>query len=191
MAVAVPEWQLVRVMDGYITTQLLYVAAKLGVPEVLAGGPRSGAEVAEAVGADPAAVVRVLRGLAVEEVVDELDGDRFALTPLGEALRAMQGPIVARGELYYRAAAGLLDAVKDGGTAFDRVYGERFFDHLEHPRITRPPSRRRWQGAPSGRRATWSPPTTSAAWAGWSTSAAAAASSCPRSCVPLPRCAAC
>ena len=132
MAAAVPEWRLARVMEGYVTTQLLYVAAKLGIPEVLAAGPRTGAQVAEAVGADPAAVTRVLRGLAVDEVVDELDDERFALTALGQALPALQGPIVVRGELYYRAAAGLLDAVREGGTAFERVYGKRFFDHLEH-----------------------------------------------------------
>ena len=45
-------------------------------------------------------MTRVLRGLAVEEVVDELDDERFALTALGQALPAMQGPIVVRGELY-------------------------------------------------------------------------------------------
>jgi len=38
MAAAVPEWRLARVMEGYVTTQLLYVAAKLGIPEVLAAG---------------------------------------------------------------------------------------------------------------------------------------------------------
>ncbi|HYH91456.1 MAG TPA: methyltransferase [Solirubrobacteraceae bacterium] len=132
MAAAVPEWRLARVMEGYVTTQLLYVAAKLGIPEVLAAGSRTGAQVAEAVGADPAAVTRVLRGLAVEEVVDELEDERFALTGLGQALASLEGPIIVRGELYYRAAAGLLDAVREGGTAFERVYGERFFDHLEH-----------------------------------------------------------
>ena len=47
-------------------------------------------------------------------------------------LRALQGPIVARGELYYAAAAGLLDAVRDGGVPFERVHGERFFEHLGH-----------------------------------------------------------
>jgi len=28
-----------RLLDGFLTTQLLYVAAKLGVADVLAGGP--------------------------------------------------------------------------------------------------------------------------------------------------------
>ena len=36
--------------------------------------------------------------------------------------------------MYYRSAAGLLDTVLHGGTAFERVHGEPFFDHLDrHP----------------------------------------------------------
>ena len=38
------------------------------------------------------------------------------------------------GELYYQAAAGTLAAVRHGGTAFEQVYGDRFFDYLaRHP----------------------------------------------------------
>jgi hypothetical protein len=126
-------------MDGFLTTQLLYVAAKLGVADVLAGGPRTGAEVAEAVGADPDLLTRVLRGLALEDVLAEVDGGRFALTEVGERLRSdvpgsIKGPIVVRGELYYQAAAGMLAAVRHGGTAFEQVYRDRFFEYLgRHP----------------------------------------------------------
>jgi SAM-dependent methyltransferase len=106
---------------------------------VLAGGPRTGAEVAEAVGADPELLTRVLRGLALEDVLAEEDGGRFALTEVGACLRgdlpgSMRGPTIVRGELYYRAAAGMLAAVRHGGTAFEQVYGDRFFDYLaRHP----------------------------------------------------------
>ena len=128
-----------RLMDGFLTTQLLYVAAKLGIADVLAGGPRTGAEVAAAVGADPDLLTRVLRGLALEEVLAEVGGGRFALTELGKRLRSdvpgsIKGPMVVRGELYYRAAAGMLAAVRHGGTAFEQVYGDRFFEYLgRHP----------------------------------------------------------
>jgi precorrin-6B methylase 2 len=132
--VTAPDWQLARLMDGFLQTQLLYVAAKLGIADVLADGPRDGADVARAVGAQPVALTRVLRGLAAEGVLDERDDGRFGLAPSGEALRRLQGAVIARGELYYRAAAGLLEALRDGGTPFERVYGERFFDHLtRHP----------------------------------------------------------
>ena len=129
-----PAWKLMRLLDGFVTTQLLYVAAKLGVADVLADGPRSGAEIAAAVGADHDALVRVLRGLVTDDVLAEEEDGRFALTPVGECLRAGPGAALARGEVYYDAAAGLLDTVRDGGTAFEHVHGERFFDHLaRHP----------------------------------------------------------
>jgi hypothetical protein len=47
---------LLEIANGSWTTQALYVAAKLGIPDELAGGPLSAAEVASRVGADPDAV---------------------------------------------------------------------------------------------------------------------------------------
>ncbi|HJU02167.1 MAG TPA: methyltransferase, partial [Actinomycetes bacterium] len=96
-------------------------------------------ELAAAVGADPDLLTRALRGLVLEEVLAEEEGGRFALTELGHCLRAdapgsMRGPVLARGEVYYQAAAGTLAAVRHGGTAFEHVHGDRFFDHLRrHP----------------------------------------------------------
>ena len=81
----------------------------------------------------------MLRGLALEEVLAEVGGGRFALTEVGERLRSdvpgsIKGPMVVRGELYYRAAAGMLAAVRHGGTAFEQVYGDGFFEYLgRHP----------------------------------------------------------
>ena len=124
------QQRLRRLIDGYVMTQLLYVATKLGVAQALADGPRTGAEVAEAVRADPAALTRVLRGLALEDVVSEEDG-RFALTPVGECLPAMTGTLTMCGQLYYHGAEGLLAAVREGGACFERVYGVPFFTHLE------------------------------------------------------------
>jgi predicted O-methyltransferase YrrM len=131
--------ELARLMDGYLVTQLLYVAAKLGVADVLAGGPRTGAQIAGAVGADADRLTRMLRGLAAEGVLVE-DGDgRFALTAIGERMRegvpgSLRGQLLVRGETYWQAAGGLLRAATDGGTAFAHVHGEPFFDHLaRHP----------------------------------------------------------
>ena len=127
-------WQLAHLLDGFVTTQLLYVAAALGIADVLADGPQSGPAIAAAVDADPAALTRVLRGLAAEDVLAETDDGRFALTPVGEYLGVLRGAAIVRGELYYRSAAGLLDAVRSGGAPFERVYGEEFFEHLSRNR---------------------------------------------------------
>lgn len=93
---AADEWELARLMEGFLTTQLLYVAAKLDLAGMLADGARTGADLARAVGAEPVALTRVLRGLAVEGVLDERDDGRFGLTPVGDALRTLEGAIVAR-----------------------------------------------------------------------------------------------
>ena len=129
-----PSWQLIALMDGFVTTQLIYVAAKLGIADLLQDGPRTGAELADAVAAEREPLSRVLKGLAAVGVLAEDRGDRFALTDVGRALRQLRDMALVRGEVYYRAAAGLLDSVRHGDVAFDRVYGEAFFDHLaRHP----------------------------------------------------------
>jgi hypothetical protein len=130
-----PEWRLARLVEGFLTTQLLYVAAKLGVADVLAAGPGSGETIAAAVGAEPDALARILRGLVLEDVLFETADGRFALTEVGEFLRddvpgSLRRAVIARGELYYDAATGLMETVRDGGPAFEHVHGEPFFDHL-------------------------------------------------------------
>ena len=128
-----------RRIDGYLFSQLIYVAAELGVADVLAGRPalerrgRRGGR-GRSGGAAPRAA-----GLVLEHVVAEDDDRRFALTELGALLRtdaagSLRGPALARGRVYYGAAAGLLETVRAGGTAFEHVHGEPFFDHLaRHP----------------------------------------------------------
>jgi len=128
--------RLAAMADGYLTTQLLYVAVRLGLADELAAGPRAGADVAAAVGADPDAVTRVMRGLCLDEVFVEHDDGRFALGPLGEYLRdgvpgSLRGPVLVRGGLYYSATGDLLHATRTGSAGFERVYGRPFFDHLD------------------------------------------------------------
>ena len=125
-----PSMRLARLLDGFLTTQLIYTAARLRLDEVLAGGPQTGAAVAAAVGADPDRLGQVLRGLVSVEVLDEDDQGRFRLTPVGVALAPMRSAALIRGDLYYEAAAALPDSLIEGGVAFRRAYGTDFFDHL-------------------------------------------------------------
>jgi hypothetical protein len=126
-------------MDGYLGTQLVYLAARLGVADVLAEGPLASDELARRVGADAGALHRVLRGLAIEGVLRERADGRFDLTPAGHLLQAdapgsVRGAVIARGDIYYGAAAGLLSALRDGGSAFEHVHGMGLFEYLaRHP----------------------------------------------------------
>jgi hypothetical protein len=53
---------------------------------------------------------------------------------MGRALEHLGDLAIVRGDLYYGSAAGLFDSVVHGGVAFERAYGQSFFDHLvDHP----------------------------------------------------------
>jgi hypothetical protein len=136
---AEPRHHVTRLMDGYVRTQLLYMAARLGIADILATGPLSSEEISRAVGAEAIALHRVLRGLVFDGVLSEQEDGRFGLTPAGELLRSdapgsVHGAVIARGDIYYAAAAGLLHAVQHGGSAFEHVYGKGLFDYLsQHP----------------------------------------------------------
>jgi hypothetical protein len=124
-----------RLMDGYLSTQLLYVAARLRLADLLRGGPRSSAELAASTGTRPETLHRVLRGLVVDGALDEDADGRFRVTDAGRLLESdrpdsMWGAVMARGELYYQAAGALLETVRHGGAAFHHAHGVDFFDAL-------------------------------------------------------------
>jgi hypothetical protein len=85
----------VRLMDGYIQTQLLYVAARLGLADLLASGPRSTADLAAAAGTDASVLHRILRGLAINGIVEEREG-QFALKPISPCRRRRRGVLASR-----------------------------------------------------------------------------------------------
>src|SRR5512147_2956945 len=79
---------------GFRTTQMIFVAAKLGLPDRLAAGPRSPADLAASVGADAPALYRLLRALASLGIFAEDENGDFALTPQAELLRSdVQGSL--------------------------------------------------------------------------------------------------
>jgi DNA-binding IclR family transcriptional regulator len=83
-----PRDLMTRLMDGYLSTQMLYVTTRLGLVDPLVDGPRTSDELAAAVGAAPAPLHRLLRGLVMEGVLSEQPDRRFALTDAGRLLRA-------------------------------------------------------------------------------------------------------
>jgi O-methyltransferase/methyltransferase family protein len=124
-----------QLMNGYRVTQLLYVAVKLGVPDLLAGGPKTAEELAEVAGAHAEALYRALRALASLGVFTAVAPRRFALTPLADLLRtdhprSLRALVIFQGEEVYRAWGELLYAVQTGAPAFDHVYHMSHFDYL-------------------------------------------------------------
>lgn len=124
---------------GYRATQLVALAARLEIAERLVDGPLTAEELAHATATQPEALYRALRALATLGVFEELDGRRFALTPLSERLQAAHPESVrphalfAGGEIY-RAWAEAPYSVATGETAFDHLFGMSHFAWLaKHP----------------------------------------------------------
>ena len=73
---------------GYMTSQLIYVAARLGVADHLRDGAKSSEELAKATRSHAPSLRRLLRGLAVVGMVEEIEPGQFQLTPSGALLGA-------------------------------------------------------------------------------------------------------
>ena len=78
---------LLLMFRGFMATQLLSIAARLGIADLLAEGPRSAAELAVETSTHPRSLYRFLRAMAAFGVFAELDAERFQNTPLSELLR--------------------------------------------------------------------------------------------------------
>lgn len=83
-----PSARLMEMMFGFALSRSIAVAAQLGVADLLKDGPKSADELAQAVGAHPRALYRLLRALAGAGVFAEGADARFNLTPLSELLRS-------------------------------------------------------------------------------------------------------
>jgi hypothetical protein len=134
-----PPVRMVGLLAGFQVSQALYTVAKLGVCTELMAGPRTVQELAEAVGAWPPALGRLLRDLAGLGVFRSAGEDTWEVTPLGATL-AEGGPGSVRDlaltwmETHYAAFGGLLETARTGVPAATAHYGRPFFDWLaEHP----------------------------------------------------------
>lgn len=131
-----------RMIVGYRLSQAIHVAARLGVADQLADGPRRIEDLAEATGTHAASLGRVLRLLASEGVFEELEPGRFALTALAEPLRSdaqqsLRARAVFDGEACnWQAWSNLLQSVVTGSSAFEHTHGSPTFAYFErHPQI--------------------------------------------------------
>lgn len=119
---------------GPLLSSALSTVAELGVPDLLGDKPRSAESLAESVGADPAALDRVLRALVAFDVFTEHDGE-FGLTSFGATLRsdatasALPTALLAGAEVG-AAWNALGDVVRTGQPAFPKLFGQGYFDYL-------------------------------------------------------------
>jgi hypothetical protein len=129
--------QMNQLIRGYWTTQAIFVAAELGIADLLADGPKHPDELGEKAGAKGDMLYRVLRALAGIGIFAEDEDGRFRLTPLAETLRGDSGQrAYARlhGQELYQSWSRLLAAVRSGEAAFVEAFGLPAFKYFAtHP----------------------------------------------------------
>jgi hypothetical protein len=133
-----PETALISMATAYRTSQLVFVAAKLGIADVIGDQAMSGDEIATALGASSDAVGRMMRGLAMLGVFRQVDDGRFANTDLSWPLRSDSGSsvraaIVYWGQEQYTTWGELAGTVMSGEPAFRKLFGDPFDYYDHHP----------------------------------------------------------
>jgi len=124
-----------QMINGYWATQTIYVAAKLGIADLLDNRPQGIQALAESTETHAASLYRLMRALAGLGVVMQNEDGDYETTALGRCLvtgspGALRARAILNGEEWYAAWGGLLRSVRTGETAFDHLVGRSFFDHL-------------------------------------------------------------
>jgi len=131
-----PHAQLIQMGNACWISRMLYAAAKTGLADRLADGPRSAAEIAGPMRLHAPSLHRLMRALASLGVLSERDAGTFALTPLGEALKtgapgsARATLITMAGDWAWGAWGKLMHSLETGKTGFEKAFGMPAFDYL-------------------------------------------------------------
>ena len=134
-----PHIQLIQ-MGTAVTSRTVCVAAKLGLADQLASGPKSASELAGPMQVHAPSLHRLMRTLASMGILTEQSAQRFALTSLGEALKtgapgSARSSLLVFGSAWQRSAWDNLDySVRTGQPGFVKAHGVPFFEYLaRHP----------------------------------------------------------
>jgi O-methyltransferase domain/Dimerisation domain len=132
-----PQETLTAMLGGYWISQMLFVAARLGIADVLAKGPMTAAAIAERVKAHPPSLARLLRALASVGVFAQSASGKFRLNPLAQTLRAGRPgslrdfALMIVDDYIWRAWGALEHGVRTGELPFDHVFKEPVFSYLQ------------------------------------------------------------
>ena len=120
--------------NGLRVSQALRVAAELRVADYLSERPYDRFELATLTGADAAALGRVMRALCALDVFSELQPGCFSLGAAGQFLRSevpgsyRAGVLFHTGAVRWRCWSELLQTVRTGTNATERLLGKQLFE---------------------------------------------------------------
>ena len=130
-----PQGQLSDMIWGFAKAQLIYVAAKLEIADLLKDGPKDAQALARSTKINAQILYRLMRGLAWCGLVVHLADDRFSLTPLGECLQtespdSLHENVLSMGEIDWPAWGTLLHVIETGKLGFEHAFGMEVFEYF-------------------------------------------------------------
>jgi hypothetical protein len=135
-----PQAEIFHIIGGYWLSRAIYLAARLKLADAVGDQPTSLSAIAHATGTRPENLRRLIRALAAHGFFQETGNENFCQTPLSETLRSDQPGSMrafAEAELGHDHYASWRDAescLREGGTAFERLYGMPIWRYYaEHP----------------------------------------------------------
>lgn len=127
-----------QLISGYCITQLIYVATKLGIADLLKDGPKSIKELADITRTDESALYRVLRALTSVGLFAEAEDEKsfkmtdFAIPLQTDAPNSVRNNIIINGEEFvWKPWGELLYAVETGKSPFEKVFDMNLFQYFE------------------------------------------------------------
>src|SRR5262249_2776148 len=121
---------------GAMAVQAIHVAARLGLADLVASGPQSIKELAEATHTHGLSLGRVLRALTSLGIFVEGTTGRDRQNPLSDTLRSdhpesiRPSAMMLGAHFVWKPSGALEETVRTGQPSFERVYGAPFFEYL-------------------------------------------------------------
>ena len=131
-----PHAQLIEMAMAHWVSRIVYVAARLGLADRLAQGPKTADELAGPTGTHARSLYRFMRSLSNLGLLSESSTHQFTLTPLGEALKsgapgsARASILTIASDWWVRGFGELQYSIETGKSGFEKSLGMPIFDHL-------------------------------------------------------------
>ena len=126
-----PEQQMMQFILSKWISKPIYVAAKLGIPDILGEENKSIKDLAELTDTSAATLYRMMRALASVGIFSELENHNFKNTPLSECLmkdRLKSAVLMFQSSWHDSIWENLQYSIQTGKPAFEKVFGESAFE---------------------------------------------------------------
>jgi hypothetical protein len=123
-------------ITAFMISRLVYLAAELGIADLIAGGINTAEELAGKTRTDAAALCRMLRALCAYGVFEETALSQFALGSMGAQLQSeVPGSVRNFARFFgdhraWKCLAEIEHTIRTGETGMERAYGVNGFEYL-------------------------------------------------------------